>query len=269
MSDDFVSGFIEEFYCSSGKNGDFWKITVNGESYGFGKYPPKCGEDSEVEFYIRWNGDYPNVDLDTFNIINAVGNGPSNGGGGGGNRGGGQRGGGQGRGGQSQGRSQGGGNRSQGGQGGSRGNQSQGRSGGQGGNGGSRAPAGRGAAQGGSSRPAGNGGVGAGKDQYWADKEKRDIITQKAIQLQASRNSAIAVLGVLLSNGAVALPTAKAKQYDAVMDMLAEITERFQEETSAVMNPSKGRSQQGGRGQNGQDDDLPDDELPEFEEEQQ
>lgn len=264
MSDDFVSGFIDEFYCASGAKGDFWKLTINGESYGFGKYPPKCGEGSEVEFYIRWNGDYANVDLDTFNVINAVGSGPAAGGGGGNSRGGGQRSGGQGRGGQSQGRGQGGGHRPQGGQNGGGSRQGQGRSGG---DGGSRPQGGHRPAQGGGARPATGGGAGAGKDTYWADKEKRDIITQKAIQLQASRNSAIAVLGVLLTNGAVALPSAKAKQYDAVMDLLAEITERFQEETSAVMNPTKGGGKAGGR--QAQDADTDQDDLPEYDEDQQ
>jgi hypothetical protein len=85
--------------------------------------------------------------------------------------------------------------------------------------------------------------------------------------LQASRNSAIAVLGVLLTNGAVALPSAKAKQYDAVMDLLAEITERFQEETTAVMNPSKGGGKAQGRQAQEQDADDGDD-LPEYNEDE-
>jgi len=263
-NDDFVSGFVDEIACIPGQRGEFWKITINGESYGLGKFPPKFGEGSEVEFYIRWNGNYPNVDTDTLNIINAVGNGPS----GGGNRGGGGGGrGGQGRGGQGQRQNYGGGNqvsgsRSQGGQGYGQRQQS---NGGSGGYGGQRQGGRPGAGQGGTQRS--SGGAGAGKDQYWADKEKRDVETQKAIQLQSSRNSAIALLGVLLSNGAVALPTTKGKAYDAALGLLDELTEKFQNETNDLLGRGGQRQQRGGQGH--EPDGEPDgDDLPEYDPDQ-
>lgn len=266
MSDDFVSGFIDEFYCARGAKGDFWKLTINGTSYGFGKYPPKCGEGSEVEFYIRWNGDYPNVDLDTFNIIDAVGSGPANSGGGGGRGGngggrGGQGGGGQSRGGQGGSRGQGGGGSYQSRQNGGGSRQGQGRGDS---NGGGRPQGGARPAQGGSGRPAAGGGPGAGKDTYWADKEKRDIITQKAIQFQASRNSAIAALDVLLKVEAVKLPAKQADKYDAALALLDELTARFQEQTTAVMTGKAPKAQ----AHDQEDDDLPDDvdDLPEYNE---
>lgn len=262
MSDDYICGFVDEIACLSGAKGDFWKVTVNGESYGLGKFPPKFGEGSEIEFDIRWNGNYPNIDFDTLNVINAVGSGPSGNGRGG--NGGGR--GGQSRGGQGQrqgggGGSQGGGYRSQGGQNGGGSRPSQG---GNRGNGDSRPQGGHRPAQGGGGRSAAGGGfsAGAGKDQYWADKEKRDIETQKAIQLQSSRNSAIALLGVLLSSGAATLPAAKGKAYDAALALVDELTEKFQNETNDLRGGGKswGRAaQQGG-------DDTDGDDLPEYNE---
>lgn len=259
MSNDYVCGIVEEMWSRSTANGQFWSIKINGESFGFGKYPPKFGEGSEVEFDIRWNGEYPNVDWDTWNILNQVGEGPSQQRDGGG-RGNGRSQGGNGRQGGSGQRSQGGGQR-QGGRGGPR--QNQGTNGGNGsgrsqGSGGSGRQGGSGRSSGGSS------GGGISKDDYWSRKEERDIVVQQHIQYQASRNAAIAALESMLRVEAVKLPAKQADKYDAYLALLDTLTEQFNQQTTDL--GSGGGSQRGGRDDedNPDADDFPDDNMPEY-----
>ena len=63
------------------------------------------------------------------------------------------------------------------------------------------------------------------RDTYWEDKAKRDVVIQRDIAYQAARNASIAVLGQLLTAGAV--PQTKAKKMDIVLDLVDEITERY------------------------------------------
>jgi hypothetical protein len=56
----------------------------------------------------------------------------------------------------------------------------------------------------------------------------------RIIQLQSCRNSAIALVDVMIKNGFVKLPTKKDEQYDAVRELVAEITEQFTEENAKV-----------------------------------
>lgn len=72
-----------------------------------------------------------------------------------------------------------------------------------------------------------------GKDDYWKKREERDVITQQVIQLQSSRNSAIALADVLLKNGAVKLPEAQAKKMDVVVALVKELTGNFEAESLA------------------------------------
>jgi hypothetical protein len=69
------------------------------------------------------------------------------------------------------------------------------------------------------------------KDDYWTRREERDAETQKRIQLQASRNSAIALVSAMLQNGIVKLP-AEAKREAFVQELLARYTQQFQDETN-------------------------------------
>ena len=59
--------------------------------------------------------------------------------------------------------------------------------------------------------------------------------TQVAIQYQASRNSAIALLEVMLQNAAVALPTKKSDQYDAILALVDDLTNQFHVKTDKVV----------------------------------
>lgn len=253
MSQDYVSGIVDDIYSRRTNNGEMWNVVVNGQDVGWGKFPPKFGVGSEVEFDIRWNGNYANADWDTLNVINKVGEGPrSNNGGGGGqrNQGGGGRQGGNGGGGYG-GRSNGGSN------GGSR------NGGGGGGYGGQRqdrqqqqqAPRQQ------TRAPQG----GDGKDDYWRRKEERDVEVQRAIQYQSSRNAAIAAFDVLLKAEAVKLPAKQADKYDAALALIEELTDHFNHQVDGLGNPGgQGSGRQQGR--NDEPDQLPDDDLPPYNE---
>ena len=71
------------------------------------------------------------------------------------------------------------------------------------------------------------------KDDYWKKREERDVITQQVIQLQASRNSAISLAGLLLTNNAVKLPEAQAKRMDVVVALVKDLTGMFEAESLA------------------------------------
>lgn len=73
---------------------------------------------------------------------------------------------------------------------------------------------------------------GGSRDAYWEKKEERDVITQKVIQLQASRNSAIAVCSAAISAGILPLPTKKADAFDAFLAAVDEVTARFERDAA-------------------------------------
>lgn len=58
---------------------------------------------------------------------------------------------------------------------------------------------------------------------------------QIAIQYQASRNSAISTLGLMLEHNLVSLPSKKADQYDATLALLDDLTTRFHVQTDDVV----------------------------------
>lgn len=77
--------------------------------------------------------------------------------------------------------------------------------------------------------------VGAGnKDDYWKEKEQRDVATQRSIQLQASRNSAIALVVPLAAAGLITLP-AKDK-FTAIKALVSELTDEFYLHTKAAQD---------------------------------
>lgn len=57
---------------------------------------------------------------------------------------------------------------------------------------------------------------------------------QKAIALQAARNSAIAVTSALLQSGAIKLPSTQAKQADVVLGFISDLAAEYLEETMAI-----------------------------------
>lgn len=83
--------------------------------------------------------------------------------------------------------------------------------------------------------------VSLSKDEYWNNKEARDVEVQKTIQLQASRNAAIALSSAILQAGAVpgyekARP---ADKMDIITGLVDHLTERFQGQISESKNVSK------------------------------
>lgn len=75
-------------------------------------------------------------------------------------------------------------------------------------------------------------GGGLTKDDYWKNREERDVETQKRIQLQASRNSAIAACSAALQAGILPVPAKKADAFDAFLAVVDELTERYNNQTS-------------------------------------
>lgn len=73
----------------------------------------------------------------------------------------------------------------------------------------------------------------ASKDDYWTKKEERDVVTQTVIQLQASRNAAIAVCSSALSAGILPLPAKKADAFDAFLAAVDEVTQRYEVSSAA------------------------------------
>lgn len=88
---DLILGNVEKITEKKTARGTFFSIKVNGDWYGFGKYPPKFGEGSEIEFEVQYNGDFANVDTKSVEVLDLVEAQQQDRGGRGGNRG--QRGG--------------------------------------------------------------------------------------------------------------------------------------------------------------------------------
>lgn len=70
------------------------------------------------------------------------------------------------------------------------------------------------------------------KDDYWKNKEERDVRTQQAIQYQAARNAAIAVCTAALERDILPLPGTKAKAFDAFLDAIDEVTARYNQDVT-------------------------------------
>lgn len=66
-----------------------------------------------------------------------------------------------------------------------------------------------------------------GKDDYWGNREARDIQTQKRIEKQSCRNSALEFIKILLSQENAVKFGAKADKTDILEKMLAKYTEEF------------------------------------------
>jgi len=76
------------------------------------------------------------------------------------------------------------------------------------------------------------------KENYWTNKEANDKTKDKVIQYQSCRNSAIALIGVLLSNGALTLPQKKEAKYDVVVALAEKLTIDFFTTNSQVVDGS-------------------------------
>lgn len=76
---------------------------------------------------------------------------------------------------------------------------------------------------------------GESKQGYWDAKAKKDLDTQRAIQYQASRNAAIDVAKVALENDCLSLGAKKADKLDILLSFVDEITDRFNQDVSDVV----------------------------------
>lgn len=218
MSDNIVTGLVEVVSAKDTANGGtVYNMKVlcddTGESewFGCGFDEPDCDEGDEIECEVEQNGKYTNIIVDTIVVTNA---------GNGGGRGkaaprGGRA---SGRGAQSKGRgAQGKGQRGGASRGGK---QTSSRGGQRDSSSGRRENAGGGRAQSGVAKD-------GGKDQYWKDREARDIEKDEIIQRQACQNTAIACINMMLTHGAIALPKAVSDKYDAILDLVDTEAERL------------------------------------------
>ena len=76
------------------------------------------------------------------------------------------------------------------------------------------------------------GGKSTEEKDYWKKKQLHDERNSKRIGMQASRNSAIAFVDVLLKNEAFTLPSKKADRLDVAKALLDEITVQFYNQTA-------------------------------------
>lgn len=193
---DHVIGFVGAITSkTAGKNNNLmYSICVEEEGrddewYGFGWDEPEFTKGAEIEFDIKWNGDYANVDNDTLNVI-AEGEAKRSSGGG-------------------RGRSSGGGGRSSG--------RSSG--GGRGAGGGSKPSRGsKPAARGGKAKPAANDTT-MSKDDW----NKKD----QMIRRQACMNTAINLVKLLNEAGVLPAIKKKSEGVDSLIALCDEEAERL------------------------------------------
>lgn len=75
----------------------------------------------------------------------------------------------------------------------------------------------------------------ATSNEYWSNRETRDIEVQKRIELQSCRNSAIELVRLLIGSGieAVKLPAKQADKAQVVEELVAHYTEVFRNENKS------------------------------------
>ena len=65
------------------------------------------------------------------------------------------------------------------------------------------------------------------RQQYWEDKEQRDIVNQKRISYQAATNTAIALVELALKTEAIKLPATKNKAFPALQEIVGNEADRI------------------------------------------
>jgi hypothetical protein len=75
------------------------------------------------------------------------------------------------------------------------------------------------------------------KDDYWANKEIRDVTVQKRIEIQSCRNSALTFISQLLQAEAIPVPTKKAEREEYLQALLKRYTTQFLEENNGETQP--------------------------------
>ena len=103
--------------------------------------------------------------------------------------------------------------------------------------------------------------TGNSRDQYWQEKEQRDIANQKIIQYQSSRNAAIELVRTAVENDALSLGTKKADKFDILVSIVDEITDKFEKDCKDIRE----HGERTGEYQNNQQDNQAEDQGGHFE----
>ena len=74
----------------------------------------------------------------------------------------------------------------------------------------------------------------AQKDDYWVQKAELDVLTQREIRWVGSRNSALALMDLLIKNDIIPLAKAKGDKEEVFMQYLNSYTQSFYAETTAA-----------------------------------
>ena len=65
----------------------------------------------------------------------------------------------------------------------------------------------------------------AGKDEYWKNKELRDVNNDRMRELGATRNTALTLVSLMLANGAVKLPAKEANREEVIYQLFEHYTD--------------------------------------------
>ena len=77
------------------------------------------------------------------------------------------------------------------------------------------------------SRYAGGASKDQGKDDYWRNKEARDLVNDRHRELGATRNTAIALVSLMLTNGAIKLPAKESSKEEVIYKLFEHYTEEL------------------------------------------
>jgi hypothetical protein len=83
---------------------------------------------------------------------------------------------------------------------------------------------------------------------YWSNRDAKEIVTQRRIEIQAARNAAIATATVMFEKELVKVPTKQADKYDAFIQLVEQLTSEFIASTNSRLGDSPGTPQTDGHG---------------------
>ena len=84
------------------------------------------------------------------------------------------------------------------------------------------------------------GSSGGSRNEYWENKEKRDIeVTQPRIQYQAARKDAVQIVSAMLSHDSLPISvaqgkTGESKRFEQILDYVEKITVQFYQDTESL-----------------------------------
>jgi hypothetical protein len=87
-------------------------------------------------------------------------------------------------------------------------------------------------------RFAGGGGKSDEEKSYWSNRDAKEIVTQRRIEIQAARNAAIATATVMFEKELVKVPTKQADKYDAFIQLVEQLTSEFIASTNTRLSVS-------------------------------